>query len=928
MVLSAPAQAQDDGGPEAAAGGVDVITVTAQKKAESLLDVPISVTAFDTESLDALQIDTFSDLQFNTPNVSFTKGNFSGSNFQIRGIGSTLVAASSDTGVGIHMNEVYLNSARIFELEYFDVERVEILRGPQGTLHGRNATGGSVNMVTVRPVMDEYGISLEGQYGNFDHKKFKGWVNIPIVRDKIAFRAAGIWLDRDGYTENIFTGNDLDGRNNYAFRGSLRLQPTETTTIDVIASHFNEDSNRLRSQKQMCHRDDSAVLGCLPDKLAFENVNGNGTLGGLLVTDLVLGPLGLEPFFGPGGLDGIENPADLRKVNLDFEPNYHADETFLMGRLDQLLFDGDITFTLLAAHQSTSVFSQQDYNMVISDPATVPALLPFVLPNTFNAFYSDGLFPISDIDVGTNTGLIGGNILRKSNLLESYDQSTGDSDQTSVEARIQSNFDGPLNFLLAGYYLTYDSEFDYYVVASTLDYFSVVGGGLTFGDGAAFAPPYFNSETDQYTLDSWAAFGEVRYDVLPDLELIGGLRYTVDEKFIRDRQVLFNTVAPIGTTDLEPFLQLVDADAGTPGVQPFREDTVEFSEITGRAVVNWKPDLGFTDTTLFYGSYSRGYKAGGFNPPFDPALFPNTAETFDPEFINAYEIGMKHTLLDNTLQATMSAFYYDYGGLQVSKIVNRTSFNENIDATIWGVEGEFLYAPDDRWLFNTSFSYLNTEIGEAFSVDTRDPTGGRSDVLLVKSIFDASNCVIEKQVAAAPDPTLAAFGIIPPPSNTDGISAPTGFSDCDALAAALNPALPGDPDPNPFYELTDGVQQNLEGNRLQNSPEWTINAGVQYTYPFANGMTLTGRFDYYWQAHMFARIFNQPIDRIDSWDVMNAQLTLNGVDERWFLRFFIQNIEDEDNVTGQFVSDPSSGLFTNMFLLEPRLYGVTAGVRF
>ncbi len=274
---------------------------------------------------------------------------------------------------------------------------------------------------------------------------------------------------------------------------------------------------------------------------------------------------------------------------------------------------------------------------------------------------------------------------------------------------------------------------------------------------------------------------------------------------------------------------------------------------------------------------------------------------------------MKHTLMGNTLQANMSAFYYDYGGLQVSKIQNRTSVNENIDATIWGLEGEFLFAPDDRWLFNTSFSYLNTEIGEALSVDTRDPTGGRDDVTLLKD-FEASNCIIEHN--GNPDPftadlddtvdtvTSGALALFEAPVPTPGI-AHSGFTgDCAALEGLL------------------------EGNYLQYSPPWTVNAGAQYTHTFNNGMRLTGRFDYYWQGDMYARIFNQPIDRIESWDVMNAQVTLNGIDDAWFLRFFIQNIADSDNVTGQYVTDPSSGLFTNLFILEPRLYGATLGVRF
>ena len=122
------------------------ITVTTQKTAESIQDVPIAVSAFNEEALDRLQLAGGPDLVRTIPNVTFTKGNFTGANFRIRGVGSDLVATSGDSGVGVHQNDVPLTANRLFESEFYDVERVETLRGPQGTLYGRNATGGVVNV--------------------------------------------------------------------------------------------------------------------------------------------------------------------------------------------------------------------------------------------------------------------------------------------------------------------------------------------------------------------------------------------------------------------------------------------------------------------------------------------------------------------------------------------------------------------------------------------------------------------------------------------------------------------------------------------------------------------------------------------------------------------------------------------------------------
>ena len=159
---------------------IDVVIVTAQKKEENLIDVPIAVSAFNAEALQRRQIDQATDLQLNIPNVSYTKTNFTGSNFQIRGIGVSSVGGSSDSGVETHFNSVPIKSPRLFETEYFDIERVEVLRGPQGTLYGRNATGGAVNVLPKRPQLGEFGGDIEVGAGNYGEIKGKGALNVPM----------------------------------------------------------------------------------------------------------------------------------------------------------------------------------------------------------------------------------------------------------------------------------------------------------------------------------------------------------------------------------------------------------------------------------------------------------------------------------------------------------------------------------------------------------------------------------------------------------------------------------------------------------------------------------------------------------------------------------------------------------------------------
>jgi outer membrane receptor protein involved in Fe transport len=321
------------------------------------------------------------------------------------------------------------------------------------------------------------------------------------------------------------------------------------------------------------------------------------------------------------------------------------------------------------------------------------------------------------------------------------------------------------------------------------------------------------------------------------------------------------------------------------------------------------------DSTMAYVSYSRGYKGGGFNPPFDPLLFPNATRTFDPETINAYEIGTKSLFADGDLTLNLSAFYYDYEGLQISRIVNRTSFNENVDAEITGLEAEFVWEPTENLVINGMVSLLNTEIGNVAVVDPRDPAGGIADATVVKDIQSSENCVLLWN--GGPDPALVLPGLNP-------AFALLPFSDCAAIEASIPLFnLNGLP-----YSYTDAVETDITGNPLAGSPETSFSVGAQYSFRLGSNLTLTPRVDYYWQDVSQARIYNRPIDQIDSWDNVNAQIMLNPNSDRWYFRVFVQNLNDDDNITGQYLDPAAVGLSTNVFLMEPRRYGAAFGINF
>ncbi len=946
------AQGGETGGPTTSgttqgagtAEGFEEIIVTAQRRAQALQDVPIAVSAFSAEALERQQIENTSDLQLSLPNITFTKSNFTAANFTIRGIGDAAVAASGDTSVGVHVNDMPLTSTRLFETEFFDLERIEVLRGPQGTLFGRNATSGVINLITARPNLESFQAKAEGEYGNYNSIKANAMINLPIG-DMLGVRLAGIYLKRDGFTKNLFDNSRIDGRDLWAVRGTLRFEPTASTRLDIIGYHFREDDDRSRIQKQLCHRDPTGVLGCLPDRLAFEPINGNATLGGVITSSEflniasggALGVFGLGSVYGPDIYAGLVNPPDYRTVNIDYPPTYKAEETHAQARLEQELGEA-FNLTMIGGYAENSVSSRTDYNLTAANPfGARPGLLAFRAVPLFDAaearlFQGDNLC-VSAAD-RSYVGFIGGRIDRCAPYDVNFDKSDIKNRQYSIEAHLDSDFDGPLNFLIGGIYL--DNKVtgsNYFVNSTSLDYGAAVLGAAS-GGAAALGPPMYNNETNLYRLKSYGIFGEAYWDITDQLKLTLGARYSNDRKFVRDRVVIYNFPIPYGAQGAfsTPGAAEFDADPSQPGNQPFREARVKFDKITGRAVLDYK----ITPDNLLYASFSRGYKSGGINPPFNPALF-TAPVTYKPEIINAYEIGSKNTFGGGTFQANLTGFYYDYKALQISRILNRTSFNDNTDATVWGIEGEFLIAPDPAWLFNINTSYLKTKIKDLQLPDTRDPSGGRSDVVIIKDITNAANCAVIPAAAGVPrgDAVVNAFNAavgLQPTTPVPGTTTTGAFSICEALAQTIAGAnLPYQVNRSPTGEvigLPDGAPFDLSGNQLPNSPKYKVSVGGQYTYDFGNGMNLVARADLAYTGEFYGRSFNRQIDRIQGYEIVNAQLQLNGPDQRWFVRGFVQNLTNNQAVTGMYVTDPSSGLFTNIFTLEPRRYGVAAGVRF
>ncbi|MEM9880271.1 MAG: TonB-dependent receptor plug domain-containing protein, partial [Pseudomonadota bacterium] len=187
--------------------GLEEIVVTARRRAESLQEVPIAISAFSESRISELQADDLSGLQYSVPNFYFDEGDASNAVVYLRGVGQNDSLAFADAGVGVYVDDVFVARSQAAFLELFDVERVEVLRGPQGTLYGRNTIGGAVKFISRKPTDDLEGY-LEAGYGNFDFFSARGRISGPLIEGVLRAKAAVSYTSRDGFNENAFTGQD------------------------------------------------------------------------------------------------------------------------------------------------------------------------------------------------------------------------------------------------------------------------------------------------------------------------------------------------------------------------------------------------------------------------------------------------------------------------------------------------------------------------------------------------------------------------------------------------------------------------------------------------------------------------------------------------------------------------------------------------
>jgi iron complex outermembrane receptor protein len=968
---------------------IETVIVTAQHKSENIQQVPISVTALSQEQLTERQIAGGPDLLRDVPNMNFGKTNFSGYSIELRGIGTQAISVTTDPAVAVAFNDIPFIRNHFFEQEFFDLQDAEVLRGPQGTLYGRNATAGVVNLESAKPT-DQFEAMGSVDIGNYSNRRLEGMINLPLVGDTLDLRIAGEWTKRDGYSFDTTTNSPVDGRDLWSTRASLRWRPNAQIDANLIWEHFSEDDDRLRSGKQLCKTSPiPASIDGVPVPAGGTGGSGQATfapgdylsqgceMSSLYSADAFEVPNGFSlPYYSGFVTDdpyvrGQFDPyaettqsTNLRDIQAQILPVYRAKNDTVELNVDYQLTPA-LTLTSQTGYNHDFLWSTEDYNRFDTAPGIfvdsiygiVDRGIVFPDPNAGKNGVPGDAFVYCDPQLGCSDRLL------------AQDLNDERAWQISQEFRLASHFVGPLNFSAGGNFLHYETEENYYVFINTVTQFIANNAAADYGtygtnnssclpgyrypnnniassaiNGCEYIDPnpipsvngeghnYFLSQ-NPYLLNSYAFFGEAYYDLTKNLKLTGGLRWTDDQKHF---------------LDIPSELLLMDWGYPVAGVVD-----QQWQRFTGRTVLDWTPQLDFTDQTLVYVSYAHGYKAGGANPP--GALYPSAAGfgaltpihplTFKPEYIEAFELGTKNTLLGDSLTLNGDVFYYNYHDYQISRIVDRTAINDNFNAHVVGTELESTWEPLPGLKFNLATGWEDSIVGKGmYSIDLMDRTAGTPGWTVVKPfVTDASNCVLPTYVVAAMlsadsgsfvdqacsfaysqglDP-VTELPYVQNPKITNLSPIPAGYPGFDPVSPnATNPDSYLGINAGPAPNNGEGFAKNLSGHALPNAPPITVSFGGQYSISVSENWAATLRGDFYYQADSWARIFNDnPYDRLHGYTNLNLALIFASGDG-WQVMGYVKNVFNVTAITGNFLNSDDTGLTTNVFLTDPRLYGV------
>lgn len=714
------AEVQPAGGTDAQ--GIADIVVTAQFRKQSLQSTPISITALDDASLQQRSVTSIIDLAQTTPNVRMNVGssNFGRSNqASVRGIGQTDFSFAFEPRVGFYIDDVYQSTVFGSVFDLVDVDRVEVLRGPQGVLFGRNSVGGAIRIFSKKPRGDGNGY-VEMTGGSFDKFVIKGAIDIPLVTDTLSFRLSGSANRQDGYVDRINfacanpavagslpgTGSaqgckvgTLGGTNVYSVRGQLRWQPTSGIENNISATFMRDRSEPSGDVPLAVSYSDKAPLPVRPDN----------TPNGLA---LWLHNIG-APYYG------LADPINPATTGAPTNP-YKLAGTIPAGAAALLAaLQPTDPYTTYAIYNNPGVgigtgrgtaspcYAPVNSRAVCTQAQFQPAPLNIVhswnISNTLDADLSDSLHLTSITAYQHYTGYFGSDVLSTPLPIQEVTHALRHS-QFTQELRLNgSAFDSRVEWTVGGFYLHATGRD---IGRIQTEGFSSFRFNAAAGMGAA-APSISDMVlNDRSRVSSIAGFVNGTWHMTDKLNATVGVRYTHENKsydYLREYPG-----AVIGTTS------------------SYSAPETSVGKVNPRVTVDYKivPEL------LLYASYSTGFTAGGNNPR--PFKVDDAKLTFDPENVTSYEIGFKSDLFDRRLRINASAYLTDWdqiqlqiSGCQAGCLTTSPIFYGNAgDARIKGFEVEVEAAPVDGLILSLGLGYAHGKYTRLnyFTNTLRDPT--------------------------------------------------------------------------------------------------------------------------------------------------------------------------------------------------------------
>jgi len=654
---------------------MEEVVVTATKRAESLQDIPLAVTALSGDMLTELRIVNVLDIEKTVPGM---KVRYVGADptIIVRGAGS---AGTTDIAVPMYIDGLYRPRSGQALASYLDLERVEVLRGPQGTLFGRNTFGGLINIITVKPDTEAFDFGGAVTYGEYDLTKFEGFVNVPLG-DTAAFRVTASNTTADPYIENTFNPNGgmRDEDNTYA-RAQFKWAPTDSFDVVLTGTYWSDDSNG--------NADYAGVILGVPvnsDGLT-DGINGvmqlrQGRLPGQ--ENLSRAPAGGRNQAGVFGQDpaAVVNP-DVYKIASDFQPLRDIEETSFSA-----LVNWDLGPVGLRANLGW--FDYEEFRLTDSDFSQNPTLWGERNPNQDGPKIGPGYW--QQCFGGPTCGLAAGQRVN--------------STAYQADVNLYSNYESALEWTLGFFY--YDDSGD----GDTSSEFVWGYTDFTAPQNVSWAHWLYQANGGT---KSTAVYGQATYSFTDKTRLTGGMRYSEDDRKIFTRYVDFGPAihqyaAGYYAAHLDnpgsrfsPWPIFVDSNsAATDNSRQDGSDTH----------FDWKVALqhDLNESMMVYGSASTGYIAGGVQGGGSNDLNP-------PNEVDAYEVGLKSTLADGTVRMNVAAFYNDYTGLtstafvaQGETIVSRQVFGGGMTAK--GLEFELNWLPTDQFTLNGALGLNDAEL--------------------------------------------------------------------------------------------------------------------------------------------------------------------------------------------------------------------------